>query len=538
MEEGTLTGTTLAGRFEIKELLGEGALGEVYRAEHETLGMQYAVKVLQEHVAEDEKVVARFKREAYAASRLDNPHAVQIYDFGRTDEGLFYLVMEYVDGPTLASVIAETAPKPMTIRRGLRILIQISQALKAAHEAQIVHRDLSPSNVRVVKHRGDEDNLKILDFGLAKVLVDVENPLSATGEIFGTPRYMSPEQARGEPVDHRADIYALGVLAFEVCTGRPPFTYALLPQLLQAHMDEAPPKPSSLLPIEIPPLPPELEAVILNCLEKAKEDRPDAAKDVLEILERVLEAEPQPRAVPNDVGKVLETDKPGSSWGSAAPTWSPGDFAPTIPQTGPTLESPSLHPGDPAYRTWYWGQALKLATAIAQRLVRDELATPDLPKLLTKLEESENRTVGAEADMAFVESELDELEVEIQQKAFDLKNEIVGISMSLDSLIERDPDDKGPQADLYQQIRDIEEQLGAFRAGSAGRQESLEAKLADKRRMVETLRKTQMQREIELLNALDDARPDPCPYFYEKNYATVAEMLQALRISDGVDLPG
>lgn len=538
MDDGRLTGTTLAERFEIKELLGEGALGEVYRAEHQTLGMQYAVKVLQEHVADDEKIVARFKREAHAASRLDHPHAVQIYDFGRTDEGLFYLVMEYVDGPTLASVIAETAPKPMPRWRGLRLLIQITLALKAAHEAKIVHRDLSPSNVRIAKHRGDEDKAKILDFGLAKVLADAENPLSSTGEVFGTPRYMSPEQARGETVDHRADIYALGVLAFEVFTGRPPFIYDLLPQLLQAHMDEAPPRPSSLLPIDIPPLPQELEAVILKCLEKAREDRPDEVDEVLEIFEQVLENDPQPRAVPPDVGKVLETDRPGSSWGGATPTWSPGDFAPTIPQTGPTLESPSMHPGDPAYRIWYWSQALKLANNIAQSLVRDELATPELPKMLTKLEESENRTVGTEADVALVEAKLDDLEAELQQKAFDLKNEIVSTSMTLDSLVEQDPGAKGPQAELYQQIRELEERLGAFRAESVGRQEELEAKLVDKRRSLEVLRKTQMEREIALLNALDEARPDPCPFFYEKNYSTVAEMLQALRISNGVDLPG
>ena len=538
MDDGTLTGTTLAERFAIKEILGEGSLGEVYRAEHETLGLQYAVKVLQEHVAEDEKVVARFKREAHAASRLDHPHAVQIYDFGRTNEGLFYLVMEYVDGPTLASVIAETAPKPMHRRRGLRLLIQVAQALKAAHQAKIVHRDLSPSNIRIDKHRGDEDKAKILDFGLAKVLADVENPLSTTGEVFGTPRYMSPEQARGASVDHRADIYALGVLAFEVFTGRPPFIYDLLPQLLQAQMDEAPPKPSSLLPIDIPPLPKALEAVILKCLEKAPEDRPDAVNEVLAVLEQVLDNEPQPRAVPPNVGEVLETDKPGSSWGGAAPAWSPGDFAPTIPQTGPTLESPSMHPGDPAYRIWYWSQALKLANDIAQRLVRDELATPELPKMLAKLDESENRTVGAEADVALAESELTDLETEIQQQAFDLKSEIVNASMSLDSLIEQHPNDKSPQARLYEQIHELEERLGEYRAESAGQQEALETKLVNKRRTLELLRKTQMQREIALLNALDESRPEPCPFFYEKNYGVVAEMLQALRISDGVDLPG
>jgi hypothetical protein len=351
-------------------------------------------------------------------------------------------------------------------------------------------------------------------------------------------RYMSPEQARGDAVDHRADIYALGALAFEVCTGRPPFTYDLLPQLLQAHLDEAPPRPSSLLPIDIPPLPSALEAVILRCLAKTPDDRPAAVSEVLAVLEQVLEAEPQPRAVPKDVAKALDTDKPGSSWGTSAPAWTPGDFAPTIPQTGPVLEPPAKHPGDPAYRIWYWSQALKLATSIAQRLVRDELARPELPKVLTKLEESENRTVGAEAEVALALSELDELEAAIQQQAFDLRNEIVGVSMSLDSLIEQDPDAKGPQAELYQQIHALESQLAAFRAEAVGRQEELETRLTKKRKILETLRKTQMQREIALLNALDESRPDPCPFFYEKNYGTVAEMLQALRISDGVDLPG
>jgi len=323
-----------------------------------------------------------------------------------------------------------------------------------------------------------------------------------------------------------------------MCTGRPPFTYNLLPQLLQAHMDEPPPRPSSLLSIDIPPLPKSLEEIILKCLEKAREDRPNSANEVLEVLEQVLEAAPQPRAVPADVGKILETGKPGSSWAGATPAWSPGDFAPTIPQTGPILESPSMHPGDPAYRIWYWSQALKLAASIAERLVRDELATAGMPKLLTKLGESEDRTVGAEADVAVAEANLDELEAEIHQRAFDIKNEIVSASMTLDSLVAQDGTPEGPQAALYRQIRDLEGNLGTYRAEAVGRQSQLEKILVDKRRILEVLRKTQMEREILLLNVLDEARPDPCPFFYEKNYATVAEMLHALRISDGVDLPG
>ncbi|MFH2009796.1 MAG: serine/threonine-protein kinase [bacterium] len=539
MDDGSLTGKLIGGRFRLKHLLGEGALGEVYLAEHETLQALYAVKVLQEHVATDDIIVKRFKREAYAASRLNHPNAVQIYDFGRTEEGQFYLVMEYAEGESLADIIAAATPRPLARRRGMRILIQIAKAMGAAHEAGIVHRDLSPANVRIAQHRGDEDLAKILDFGLAKVLAsDAENPLSVMGEIFGTPPYMSPEQAKGEQVDERTDIYSLGVLAFELFTGRTPFVYKLLPQMLTAHMEEPPPRPSSLLPIEIPPLSHTLEEVILRCLAKTPAERPASAREILDVLEAELAEEPPARAVPANVAKALDTGRPGSSWTSVTSTWKPGDYAPTIPQGTSALDSLAMHPGDPAYRIWYWNQAIKLATTIGERLLRDELAPPGLDELLDATLSAEDAAISAEAEVALAESSLDDIEIEIQEKAAGLRGEIVNLSMTLDSLAGAELVATGPHAELYQEIQTLEHQLAGFRREAVTRQHELEALLAVRRAALDQRQKAQMEAEVALLTALDAARPDPCPFFYKKSYETVAEMLKALRVSDGVDIPG
>ena len=288
-------GSVVAERFRLVELLGEGSVGEVYLGEHNVLGRCYAIKLLKEQFRTDVNLMERFRREALVASRLDHPNIVYISDFGATADGRFYLAMEYIEGRSLAELIDELHPNVPSLRRALSILRQLASALGAAHAASIVHRDLKPENIMLRTQDSGEEEVKILDFGLAKIMVDTGvYQLTGAGEIFGTPMFMSPEQARGEKVDQRTDIYAFGVLAFELFTGRPPFECNSLEELIIANQKETPPPPSRLRPHSAVPLPPELDRAVVACLEKDREKRPANMTEVMAALEVGLKRAQRP----------------------------------------------------------------------------------------------------------------------------------------------------------------------------------------------------------------------------------------------------
>ena len=193
-------------------------MGVVVQAQHQDLGNLVAIKVLKSEFTEDERMVGRFRREARAASRIHHPNIVFIQDFGQLPDGRFYLVMEYVPGVALDLLVRKRGPLPVPL--ALKVLIQVAEALEVAHTQTIVHRDLKPENILLTDERDRSDVVKILDFGLAKILEDTEaKTLTLKGQIFGTPEYMSPEQCMGRDLDCRSDIYSFGVLAYELSVG-------------------------------------------------------------------------------------------------------------------------------------------------------------------------------------------------------------------------------------------------------------------------------------------------------------------------------
>ena len=216
-------GTLLAGRYRVMELLGEGAMGAVYRAEHVHMRKPFAVKVLHRELTTIPEVVKRFEREAIAAGRIDHPHVARAHDFGVLEgdasaHGGFYLVLEFVEGRRLSDALAEGA---FDLGRALVVTRQIAEALLAAHTAGIVHRDLKPDNVMLVERLGELDYVKVLDFGIAKMETGESGPaLTRLGTVFGTPSYMAPEQAAGQSVDSRVDLYTLGLMLHEMLTGK------------------------------------------------------------------------------------------------------------------------------------------------------------------------------------------------------------------------------------------------------------------------------------------------------------------------------
>ncbi|HUJ63360.1 MAG TPA: serine/threonine-protein kinase [Kofleriaceae bacterium] len=241
-----LIDTTIAGRYHVDKKLGEGGMGSVYLATHNILEKQVALKVLHGEFARKQDLVERFMQEAKAASRIRHENVIDISDFGATPEGIVFFAMELLTGHDLHDEIARARLSGHLLpwSRTKRIFLQVCSALSAAHARGIVHRDLKPENVYLVEFLGDPDFVKLLDFGIAKLTeVDGEGgrKLTKTGMLFGTPEYMSPEQARGEPVDHRVDIYAMGCILFQLVTGRVPFEADNFMGVLSLHLTEAPP---------------------------------------------------------------------------------------------------------------------------------------------------------------------------------------------------------------------------------------------------------------------------------------------------------
>jgi len=271
-----LLGQTLAGRYAIQKKLGEGGMGAVYLATHTLLDKQVALKVLHGEFARKPDLVERFMQEAKAASRIRHENVIDISDFGSTPEGLVFFAMELLKGHDLHEEVARArlAGQLLPWERSKRIFLQICSALSAAHAQGIIHRDLKPENVYLVEFLGEPDFVKLLDFGIAK-LTEVDEggrKLTKTGMLFGTPEYMSPEQARGEQVDHRVDIYAMGCILFQLVSGRVPFEADNFMGVLSLHLTEPPPQIPDAVFDRIG-APRELAGVIDRALAKDKNQR-------------------------------------------------------------------------------------------------------------------------------------------------------------------------------------------------------------------------------------------------------------------------
>jgi len=269
-------GTVIARRYRILGFIGAGGMGVVYRAEHVHMRKTVALKVLHTEFLGVDEVVARFEREAIAAGRIEHANVVAASDFGKLDDGSFYLVLEFVDGTSLRSLLEKSGPLPTL--RTLNIVRQTVLALQAAHAAGVVHRDLKPDNVMLVAAPNGTDRVKVLDFGIARIAAPDprrdSTKLTQVGMVMGTVAYMSPEQATGQAVDERADLYSLGVMLYEMIAGKVPFDAELPSQVLARQLVEEPPP----LPAGTPPA---LERLVLDLMQKKPEDRPASAQEVL-----------------------------------------------------------------------------------------------------------------------------------------------------------------------------------------------------------------------------------------------------------------
>ena len=277
-------GCTFDNRYRVESILGEGGMGVVYQCSHKIIGKKVAMKILRSDLARDSELTERFLIEARAASSIGSEHIIDISDFGQLPDGSAYFVMEFLEGQPLAALVEDHEPLP--VPRILNIAAQMTAGLAEAHTRQIVHRDLKPDNIFLIRKGNEPEFVKILDFGIAKVSTSATGKLTRAGSVFGTPHYMSPEQAAGAAVDHRGDIYALGVILYELSTGNVPFDADNFMGILTQHMYKAPIPPRQL---EKPPadMPAGLEAIILKCLSKRAEQRFQSMEELGEDIGRM-----------------------------------------------------------------------------------------------------------------------------------------------------------------------------------------------------------------------------------------------------------
>lgn len=326
-------GHMVAGRYRILRPLAEGGMGEIYVAEHRLLGRQVALKVLRREFGQQPALVQRFLREARTASSIHNPHIVEILDVGVDGDdgrGVFY-VMELLDGEDLACLLNRLGPLPWP--RVRHMLGQLCIALAAVHARGIIHRDLKPANILRLSHPGDDDAIKLLDFGIAKSMVG-EHTLTAVGEVIGTPSYMAPEQILGEAVDHRTDLYAVGVLAYQLLTGQLPFKREHPRELLAAILSASPPPMAQVAPTA--DIPHEAQTIVERAMHREPALRFPDAQALAAALDLPISA-PAEAPAPLPLEALALDDLTATRLHLRTPQASPVEHDPTLPAPTPAI---------------------------------------------------------------------------------------------------------------------------------------------------------------------------------------------------------
>ena len=337
-----LIGRTV-GSYKVMKPLGKGGMGAVYLGEHPVIGSKVAIKFLHPQYATDEKIVDRFFNEARAVNVIGHDNILKILDLNVTEDRRHYFIMEFLNGRALQSLLRHNVAMPLS--EAGPILLQICEALQAAHDHGIIHRDLKPDNVYLITHKGRKNFVKVVDFGIAKLTDDqgVSTGKTQTGMVMGTPAYMSPEQGGGKTseIDARSDIYSLGVMMFQMATGRLPFPGSSFGEVLVGHLQQAPPVPREL----VPEIPEQYEAVILKCLEKQQGDRFQSMRELHDTILDTMQALGITTELPfeDKTDELTPVDPSARGTPSNPGPRTPG--RPTGPGRGPSLPGRNSNPG-------------------------------------------------------------------------------------------------------------------------------------------------------------------------------------------------
>jgi len=423
--------------------IGRGGMGTVYRARHEILERDFAVKILRSDMRRDPVVVERFKREARAASRLEHPNVVFISDFDQLPDRRFYIVMEFISGKSLRDIL--NTEGPMNVSRVCAVLSQIGDALDYAHEQGVIHRDLKSENIVLTQSRGREV-AKILDFGLAKLVSDALDMQSITnqGQIFGTPETMAPEQITGGAIDQRVDIYAMGVLTYELLVGKPPFSGHML-QVLMAHKKQAPPKPSA----ERKGVPPELDELVLKCMAKEPSGRYTRASELVAVYQAVLH--------------------------QAAVTANRKTQPPSAPRQGFSSVRLDLAMDERGVLELKLHQSL---LEVAEHLRDRNLGSAHITQELASVLEQEEKIVDLRNRKHLLQTQLDSIEVSGRERAARLRHAIISLTLETKGNLEGGAAPTKLAEDVRFQIVELERRLSEVITDQERSEKDLEKQLA------------------------------------------------------------
>ena len=501
MEE--MVGRIIGARFRITRLIGEGGMGAVYEAAHETLPRKFAIKILRPELAHQHNFIERFRREAIAAARVEHPNVIYITDFGPTEDGSVYLVMEYLEGIGLDEMIGRHTRLPM--HRMLPILIQIADALDHAHQMNVIHRDLKPENILLTEVRGHKDVIKILDFGIAKLQEPefANVALTMKGQVFGTAEYMSPEQATGEPLDGRSDLYAVGCLAYEMMTGDPPFLGPPI-EVLRSHVRKTPLPPSSKLRGH--QVPPALDALVLRCLAKDPGERYQTGAELRRDLMKArailfsMSDEIVDRRRKTGALSPASRDKMTEGWqslgGKVPQLLAPVEAGVFLAE--PPTTSTSMHPSMPGedperLRADYREVLRELALALVQAV----LAPAETSEIIERLLMTEEEIAALTGTIALSEQNFDRIRFEYSQREKRLRYAILDLSMEQAKLRGLAAADPASADELQGQVEDLEFQIAALNQRCAETETDCSAQIQELNTEVQRYRKTREELEEE-----------------------------------------
>ncbi len=426
-----MLGRAIGGHYVVTQKIGAGGFGTVFRARHEVLGRDVAIKFLNPELAADATNRSRFLREAKAANRIDHEHIIDITDYGETEDGMVYLVMELLEGRPLA---AELANGPIALSRVVDITMQIASALARAHELDVIHRDIKPDNIYLVDGQGRRDYVKLLDFGLAHMKGELR--LTATGAVFGTPEYMAPEQARGAPLTYAADLYAVGCVVFQMLTGALPFTGST-PDLILKHMREPPPLASS----RARGIPESLDQLVRKLMDKDPKKRHRDAHHLVEDLRKIAETLPSPSSRASTTGRhdTIPSVPPASG---------------IIGRADGAISSPHLGGGAQLPATW--DDRLRFFTDLARRAHGNAI-----PGWLTQSIDELGRRI---ADARSLERDLAALGAATSAREQELRNVRLRLGRAIDELSRDESLANGEIDDYFRQLADARQRHASAEA--------------------------------------------------------------------------
>lgn len=503
-------GKLVGGRYHLDAVLGEGGMATVFRAHHTVINRIVAVKLLHPHIARDQRIRERFAREARSAAAIAHPNVIEIYDFGDTEEGIPYLVMELLEGDALRKLV-ERGPLPLDL--AVDIAIQLLRGLARAHDLGVAHRDIKPENAFVQTRADGSVVAKLVDFGIAYSRGDAR--LTDIGDIIGTPQYVAPERLKGIESGAPADLYSFGVMLFEMVTGQLPFQADGLPGWIMMHLETAPPRPSQLRP-EIPA---DLERLILELLAKEPKDRPVDARAALDALERLRPTLGPERST--HVGlpstRASTSPPPGiapprmeDEWTRATPLPPRSEL---LDASSPVAASEYQPPAQPA-RTQSltierWQRRAAVIQQMLERAYPGGSAPAELRALVRDVEQSLGRMVALRDARVGDQRRLDE----IASASRDSRERLGHAVHQLGELLSRARVDLRAAEELVEskrsEVSDLEFQIGALReklaeaeASSFEQRESSDVSLAESGEELERLRRDIGQKTLAVLNAV------------------------------------